>query len=86
MSSSDLLSFTEFKNIILQEEDNFIKLKTNVKTPEDVEQWKFLYSKKFNETLNVAENYNVVRFALHHRYKCIFGEKRHCGKKKTFTV
>ena len=50
MSSVDLC-FGEFTNIILKEDDNCTTLKTNVKTPEDVEQWKMLYSKKYNVTL-----------------------------------
>ena len=85
MPSVDLSSFGAFKNIILKEEDDCIILKTNVKTPEDVEEWKFLYSQKNNVTLNIVRSYDVVRFALHRRYMCNCGEKRHNGMKKTFT-
>ena len=85
MNAAELLNFPEFENIIIKEDDDYIFLKTNAKTPDEVERWKELYSKKFNVTLNIAYNYDVVMFALHRRYKCIFGEKRHCGKKKTFT-
>ena len=44
MNAAELLNFPEFENIIIKEDDDYIFLKTNVKTPDEVERWKELYS------------------------------------------
>ena len=74
-----------FENVIVFDEPDHVIIRSNVRTEDDVEKWKNHYCKAFNTTLNSSRLYDVTRCLFHRRYVCTFGDKRHKGKKKTYT-
>ena len=85
MSSQCDFSDSGFHNTVVKEESELVIIRSNVKNEDDVEKWKNIYCRAFCATFNSARSYDVQKCLLHRRYICIFGDKRHKGKRKTYT-
>lgn len=74
-----------FNNNVIKSDPNYVHLKTNVKNEDDAWRWKAILEKKNNILFNAKKILKTQLCIYHQEFICVHGEKRHKGRKKTYT-